>query len=290
VVVSVLPRVTDGQPSNVTVRGVGPRAFDVRGGIEISKGRRFTPGLNEIIVGERILQRVRGLALNGTVRIQKKDWTIVGLFRSRGGAFESEIWGDVDVMGPAFGRTGGCNALVVRLTDASTLAAFDREVRADPAMHLHVVQERKYYDDQAGPVANSLAVLAVFVSIVMGIGAVFGAMNTMYAIVAARTREIGTLRALGFRRRNILLSFVTESVFLALVGGLLGCVLAVPANGYTSGTGQTASFSEIAFAFRITPPIVGWALFFALLMGLFGGLLPAFRAARMPITKALRES
>jgi putative ABC transport system permease protein len=290
VVVMNLPRVTDGQPSNVTVRGVTPRAFAVRGGIDIVQGRSFTPGLDEIIVGERILTRVRGLSLGGTVHMQKRDWTIVGIFRSRGGAFESEIWGDYDVMGPAFQRTGGCNALVVRLADPSTLAAFDREVRNDPAMQLHVVQERKYYDDQAGTLATMIAVLAGFVSIVMGIGAAFGAMNTMYAIVAARTREIGTLRALGFPQGSILLSFVMESVVLALVGGVLGCLLGIPANGFTSGTGQTQSFSEVAFAFRVTPQILGLALTFAVVMGLVGGLLPALRAARLPITSALRES
>jgi putative ABC transport system permease protein len=288
VVVTSMPKKTDGQPANITVRGVTPRAFEVRGGLEITQGRTFQPGLYEVIVGERIRDRIRGLDLGSKVKIQKRDWEVVGLFRSKGGAFESEIWGDAEVMGPAFQRTGGSNALVVRLADPSTLAAFDREVRADPAMQLQVVQERKYYEDQAGPVANSLKYLALFVSLVMGIGAVFGAMNTMYAIVAARTREIGTLRALGFSRRSILFSFVTESVFLAMVGGALGCLLAVPANGYSTGTGQTSSFSEIAFAFHITPEIVATALGFAALMGLLGGLLPALRASRLPITSALR--
>jgi putative ABC transport system permease protein len=165
----------------------------------------------------------------------------------------------------------------------------DRFLRAQPQMQLQAVSERKYYEDQAGPLASILRNLASFVAFIMGVGAVFGAMNTMYAIVAARTREIGTLRALGFSRRAILTSFMIESVFLAFIGGVLGCLLAFPMNGFSTGTGQTQSFSEIAFAFRITPQIVLIGLGFAVLMGFIGGLLPALRGARRPITVALRE-
>jgi putative ABC transport system permease protein len=157
-------------------------------------------------------------------------------------------------------------------------------------MQLQAVSERKYYEDQAGPLAAILRNLATFVAFIMGVGAVFGAMNTMYAIVAARTREIGTLRALGFSRRAILSSFLIESVFLALVGGAVGCLLALPMNGFSTGTGQTQSFSEIAFAFRITPGIMLIGMTFAAVMGIVGGLLPAFRGARLPITTALREA
>jgi putative ABC transport system permease protein len=186
-------------------------------------------------------------------------------------------------------RTGGQNSLTVRLKDAGRLEAFDRDLEANPQMQVKMVQERRYYEDQAGPVAKSLLALAGFVAIVMGIGAVFGAMNTMYAIVAARTREIGTLRALGFPRRSILAAFLIESVFLALVGGVVGCLLAFPMNGFTTATGNTASFSEIAFAFRITPMTLVIGLGFAVVMGLLGGLLPSLRASRLPITSALRE-
>lgn len=290
VVVANLPKRADGEPTNVTVRGVTPRAYEVRGGIEVTRGRRFTPGLFEIMAGERIAERMRGLDVGAKVKIQKQEWQVVGLFTSRGGAFESEIWGDADVMGPAFQRTGGSNSLVLRLKDASTLPALDKEVRGNPQMQLRVVGERKYYEDQAGPVAGPLLALAIMVAVVMGIGAVFGAMNTMYAIVAARTREIGTLRALGFSRRSILLSFVMESVFLALVGGVLGCLLALPANGLTGASGNTAGFAELAWAFKVTPEIVMGGLIFAVLMGLLGGLMPALRAARLPITSALREA
>jgi putative ABC transport system permease protein len=289
VVVTMKPK-KDGEPTNITVRGVTPRAFEVRSGITMVEGRMFTPGLYEVIAGDKIAKRVQGLDIGSSVKLQKHEWKVVGIFSSRGGAFESEIWGDQEVMGVDFGRTGGSNALSVRLKPGTDVASLDRWIRSNPQMQLQAVSEKKYYDDQAGPLAKILRQLASFVAIIMGVGAVFGAMNTMYAIVAARTREIGTLRALGFSRRAILFSFVLESVTLALAGGAIGCLIAFPMNGYSTGTGQTQSFSEIAFAFRITPEIVTTALVFAVVMGLIGGLLPAFRAARLPITSALREA
>ena len=289
VIVTMKPK-KDGEPTNITVRGVTPRAFEVRGGIEVVEGRTFTPGLFEVIVGDKIAARVQGLSIGSKVKLQKREWEVVGTFTSQGGAFESEIWGDGEIMGPEFGRTGGTNAMSVRLREGADAAALDRWIKSNPQMQLQAVPERKYYDDQAGPLATILRQLATFVAMIMAVGAVFGAMNTMYAIVAARTREIGTLRALGFSRRAILFSFVVESAALALVGGALGCLLAFPMNGYSTGTGQTQSFSEIAFAFRITPEIVVSGLLFALVMGVVGGLLPAFRAARLPITSALREA
>jgi putative ABC transport system permease protein len=290
VIVGAMPRRSDGLQTNVTIRGVTPKAFEVRGGIEIEQGRNFQPGIDEIIVGQRIADRIRGLDLGATIPIQKHHWKIVGIFTSRGGAFESEIWGDFDAMAGPFRRQGGSNSLAVRLKDPSALESFDRWIRDDPEMQLQAVEERKYYEDQAGGLSATLLFLVAFVSIIMGIGAVFGAMNTMYAIVAARTREIGTLRALGFSRRSILFSFVVESVILAFAGGLFGCLLAFPINGFSTASGQTPSFSEVAFAFQITPNILGWGLVFATIMGFFGGLLPAFRGARLPITSALREA
>ena len=254
------------------------------------QGRKYTPGLDEVIVGEKLMDRIQGLQVGGTVKYQRKEFKIVGAFAADGGALESEIWGDYDVIGATFQRGAGSNSLVVRMKDPKDIPALDRWMQAQPNWQLRALPERKYYADQAGPVATPLKVLAFGVAIIMGIGAVFGAMNTMYAIVAARTREIGTLRALGFSRRSILLSFVLESVFLALVAGAIGCLLAFPMNGFSTGTGQTASFSEIAFAFRITPGIVTTGMIFALAMGFLGGLLPAWRGARMPITTALREA
>ena len=290
VIVMSLPKRADRQPTNVTLRGVSPRAFDVRGGIRVVEGRTFTPGLDEVIVGRKILERVAGLELGQTLKYERKDFKVVGVFEAEGPAFESEVWGDYATLGSQFQRGAGSNSLVLRMRDAADIPALDKWIKAQPQMQLRALSERKYYEDQAGNLARILRVLANSVALIMGVGAVFGAMNTMYAIVAARTREIGTLRALGFSRRAILFSFIVESVFLALIGGVIGCALAFPMNGFTTGTAQTDSFSEIAFAFRISPQIIATAMAFAALMGLIGGLLPSFRASRMPITSALREA
>ena len=290
VIIASKPKKTDNQPTNITMRGVTPEAFKVRNGIKLVEGRMFSPGLFEVIVGKRIADRVNGLNIGDVVKVQRKEFKVVGLFTADGSSFESEMWGDYNAMGPAVGRNGGCESLTVRLTNPGVLAAFDKDLRANPQMQVQADSERAYYENQAGGIATALKILAGFVGLVMGIGAVFGAMNTMYAIVAQRTREIGTLRALGFSRFSILASFVMESVLLALLGGILGCLLAVPMNGFTAGTGQTQSFSELAFAFKITPGIVLVGLIFAVLMGIVGGLLPAFRASQMPITNALREA
>jgi ABC-type antimicrobial peptide transport system permease subunit len=290
VVVIGLPKKESLEPINVTLRAVTPRAFEVRGDIDVVEGRLFTPGLDEVIVGRKLLDRIEGLGIGKPVKYQRKQFQIVGIFESDGNAFESEIWGDFDVLGAVFQRGAGSNSLVVRMKDPADIPALDQWIRAQPNLQLQAQEERKYYEDQAGPLATILRQLAGFVAAIMGIGAVFGAMNTMYAIVSARTREIGTLRALGFSRRAILAAFLIESVFLALIGGAVGCLLALPMNGYSTGTGQTQSFSELAFAFRITPEIMLTCMIFAAVMGVIGGLLPAFRGARLPITSALREA
>ncbi len=290
VVIASKPKKTDNQATNITLRGVTPEAFKVRTGINLVEGRMFSPGVFEVIAGKKISDRVKGLNVGDTIRVQRKEFKVVGLFTADGSSFESEMWGDYNALGPAVGRNGGCESLTVRLTNPAMLSGFDKDLRVNPQIQVQADSERVYYENQAGGVATALKILAAFVGIVMGIGAVFGAMNTMYAIVSQRTREIGTLRALGFSRFSILLSFVMESVLLAFVGGLLGCLIAIPMNGFTAGTGQTQSFSELAFAFKITPGIVIVGLSFAVLMGFVGGLLPAVRASQMPITKALREA
>jgi putative ABC transport system permease protein len=261
----------------------------VRGGIKIVQGRNFQPGIDEVIVGHKIMDRIRGLELNGTLRYEQKEFKIVGVFESEGQAFESEIWGDFDVLGAQFHRGAGSNSVVARMKNPADIPALNKWIRAQPQMQLQALSEKKYYADQAGSLATVLRVLAGAVALITGLGAVVGAMNTMNAIVAARTREIATLRALGFSRRSILFSFVLESILLAFVAGVLGCILAFPMNGFSTGTGQTQSFSEIAFAFRITPTVVLWGLGFAVLMGAVGGFLPALRAARLPIARAFRE-
>jgi len=290
VILTNRPRKSDNQPANVTFRIVSPMAFKVRNNVKIVEGRMFTPGLYEVIAGKKIADRVQGLDVGSTINVQRKDLKVVGLFTAEGGSFESEVWGDYDALASAIHRSGGCESVTLRLTDPKSLSGFDKDLRANPRVQLQMDSEPKYYENQAGPTASALLTLALLVSVVMGIGAVFGAMNTMYAIVAQRTREVGTLRALGFSRFSILVSFVLESVLLALIGGALGCLLAFTMNGYTAGTGNTQSFSELAFAFKITPPLLIFGISFAVVMGFIGGLLPAFRAAKMPIISALREA
>jgi putative ABC transport system permease protein len=277
----------DGVDVNVTVRGVTQTAFAVRTGIAVSEGRSFQPGLDEVIVGRKIFERIDGVAIGSSFKLQRRDWKVVGIFDAGGSAFESEIWGDVDVLGPAFNRSG-YHSVTLRMRDPSTIGALNADLEHDPRMQVQATEERKYYEDQAGVVSGQLLALAVFVAVVMGIGAVFGTMNTMYALVAARTREIGTLRALGFSRPGILTAFLIESMLLALVGGALGCLIALPANGITSAAGGS-NFSEIGFVFRIGGASLVVAMLLAVLMGVAGGVLPAVRAARMPITAALRD-
>lgn len=288
--VMALPRKADGRRTNVVIRSVTPQALQVRTGIRLIAGRLLTPGLDEVMVGRRIMERVRGLELGGVLRYRRKPLRIVGVFESEGAAFESEVWADFETMRAAFQRGTGSSSLVVRMQDEAQIAALDRWIRLQPSMPLRAVSERKYYEDQAGPVANTIKALGGLVAGVMGIGAVFAAMNTMYRIVASRTREIGTLRALGFSRHAILLSFVVESALLGLAGGVLGCLVASTVHGYATSTSNLQSFSEIAFAFRITPAILAASMGFALVMGVLGGLLPAVRAARRPIAAAVRET
>ena len=286
--VMALPRKSDGRRTNVVLRAVTPQAFLVRTGIHLTAGRRFTPGLDEVMVGRRIMDSVRGLELGGVLRYRRQQLRIVGVFESEGAAFESEIWGDFETT--LRSRRGpGSSSLVVRVEDPAQIAALDRWIRLQPNMPLRAVSERQYYQDQAGPVAKTIKALGGLVAVVMGIGAVFAAMNTMYRIVASRTREIGTLRAVGFSRRAILSSFVVESALLGIAGGALGCLVASTLHGYSTSTSNLQSFSEVAFAFRITPTIVASSMGFALAMGVLGGLLPAARAARLPIAAAVRE-
>jgi ABC-type lipoprotein release transport system permease subunit len=287
VVVASLTRKIDGGEVNVLIRGVSRETLDVRGGVRMVRGRLFSPGLTEVIVGARTCERF-GLDLGSKVPLGSQDWDVVGVFDSEGSSFESEIWGDISAMSDPLRRQGAYQTIVVRLADPLDLASFKAQYENNPQVQVAIGQERRFYEDQAGPTSGALMGLAIFVSVLMGIGAVFGAMNTMYAIVASRTREIGTLRALGFSRRSILVAFMTESTILALVGGGLGCILALPANGVTAAT-SGSNFSELAFAFRVTPPALGAGLGFAVIMGLIGGFLPAFRAARLPITGALRD-
>jgi putative ABC transport system permease protein len=283
-----LPRVSDNQPANVPARGVGPKAFEVRDTLRFVEGRRFTPGTREINTGRLAMGRFKGLTLGSDVRFGSTTWTVVGIFTADDASFESELWGDVDLMMPAFQRNG-YQSMTVKLADPSMFDAFKAAVEGDPRLYLQPQREQDYYAEQSRALTTVIRVFGTFVTLILAIGAVFGAMNTMYAAVAYRTREIGTLRALGFSRFRIVTAFLAESIALATVGGILGCILALPVHGLSTGTTNFSSFSEVAFKFRITPGLLVGGLMFSALMGAVGGLLPAIRAARIPVARALRE-
>ena len=289
VAVVAIPRRSDGQLSNVGIRGVTPAAFNVRSGVAIVEGRRAQPELFEVIVGKQAQKRIRGLDIGSRVSLMKREFDVVGVFSAEGGSFESEIWGDYDAMASAFNRSGTANSLTVRLADPSSLPSFAKQLEANLQYPLALTGERQYYEDQAGPLSRFVGGLAAFVAVVMGIGAIFAAMNTMYAIIAHRTREVGTLRALGFSRTTVLVAFVLEGFFLAMMGGVIGCLLSSLMNGLSTSS-TTASMSEIVFAFRVTPTDLGYGLLFAATMGVIGSLLPASRAALLPIVTALRDA
>jgi putative ABC transport system permease protein len=274
--------------SNMTVRGVDPASFALHGPIEIVEGRDFTFGTDEIIVGRRIAKRFANCAVGDRIRFQTREFQVVGHFAAHGSGFESEIWGDAAVMAPAMNREGVFQTVTVRLRDPSRFSTFQQSVETDPRLQVQAQREREFYDEQSELLTNLIRFLGVFITIIMALGAVFGAMNTMYAAVASRTREVATLVVLGFGPLAILVSFLIESVFVALIGGVLGCIFALPVNGITTSTTNFQSFSEVAFAFRITPQAMVAGLVCAALMGVVGGFLPAIRAARQKPAVSLR--
>ena len=284
-----LPRRSDGRRTNVVVRSITPDGMKVRSGITLTSGRLFRPGFEEVVVGRRIRERLLDLEVGGVLKYGRKRFQIVGEFESQGAAFESEIWGDFDAMRTTLDRPPGSKSVIIRLKGPAEIEALDRWLRLQNELTLRAIPELKYYEDQAGTVTATIKGLGGLLGLVMGVGAVFAAMNTMYRVVASRTREIGTLRAIGFSRRAILASFVAESAVLGLAGGALGCLAALTFNGYSTSTSNLQSFSEVAFAFRLTPEILASGMAFALAMGVLGGLLPAARAARLPIAAAVRE-
>ena len=288
VVIISLPRQSDNKPANVPLRGVGPRAFEIRNTLEFVEGRRLTPGLREINVGKQAVGRFKGLTLGSDVKFGATTWKVVGIFTADDAAFESEIWGDVDRMMPAFQRDG-YQSMTLKLADRSMFDSFAAAIESDPRLLLKPQREQDYYAEQSRGLTTVIRVFGVFVTLILSIGAMFGAMNTMYAAVAYRTREIGTLRALGFSRFRIVTAFLAESIALAVVGGVVGCILALPVHGLSTGTTNFTSFSEVAFKFRITPALMAGGLLFSAVMGAVGGLLPAIRAARIPVARALRE-
>ena len=275
------------QGSNVTIRGVSPMSFNLRSGFQTVAGRVFQPGLTEAVVSKRIAERFQGLEIGDKFRIQTTDYTVVGLFDSAGKAFESEIWVDVNSLASATKREN-YSSVLLRAKDANALTALTKRITDDPKLHLKALAERTFYEDQQGTASGALKGLAVFISFIMAVGAGFAGMNTMYAAVARRTKEIGTLRVLGFSRLSVLIAFLIESISIALLGAAIGIVLALPLNLVSTGTSNFVTFSEIAFNFKVTPDLMILALLFGGIIGFVGSLLPSIRASRYKIVDALR--
>ena len=268
--------------------GSGPNVVQVALRISsVQTADFFRSGLTEAVVSKRIAERFQGLDIGDKFRIQTTDYTVVGLFDSAGKAFESEIWVDANSLASTTNRPSFSSALV-RVKDQNALTALSKRITDDPKLHLKAVSERVFYEDQQGVASGALKGLAVFVSLIMAVGAGFAGMNTMYAAVARRTKEIGTLRVLGFKRRSILIAFLLESVSIALIGAVIGILLALPLNFVSTGTSNWVTFSEIAFNFRVTPDLMIAALIFGAIIGFVGSLLPSIRAARFKIVDALR--
>ena len=281
------PRKGMSQGSNVTVRGVGPMSFKLRSGFKIIAGREFQPGQTEAVVSKRIAERFQGLDIGDRFRIQTTDYTVVGLFDSAGKAFESEIWVDNNSLASTTKRPD-YSSVLLRAKDQRALTALTDRITNDRKLHLKAVSERVFYEDQQGATSGALKGLAVFISFIMAVGAGFAGMNTMYAAVARRTKEIGTLRVLGFSRLSILAAFLLESVAIAVIGAVIGILLALPLNFVSTGTSNWVTFSEIAFNFRVTFDLMIFALVFGAVIGLIGSLLPSIRASRYKIVDALR--
>lgn len=280
---------SDGQGgANVLVRGMGPMGMALRPGIKIVEGRMFQPGLHECVVSRRIAARFANCQVGQTYSTGKTRWKVVGIFDAQKTAYDSEIWTDADEARDVFKRNF-YGSMLLRPENDVQCASLVARMEADRNLQVRVLRESEYYKEQTKS-AGPLQFLANLLAIIMSIGAAFSAMNTMYASVGARTREIGTLRVLGFRRREIYATFLLESVLLSLVGGAIGCLLALPLNGVATGTFSPTSFAEIAFEFRITPMLLGQGMLFALIMGILGGLLPARVAARRPVLDALRSA
>lgn len=289
VVIAALPLRASGTDANVQMRGVSHRVVGVRSNVRIVEGRFLEPGVYEIVVGRNATVAYAGLDLGARVRIGPGTWTVVGIFDGGGSAFDSEIWADADVLNVNYQRPKGVfQSVTARLASAEDYAAFQEVVTHDPRLRVQAVREPDYYESQSQVVTTLITVLGGLVAIVMGLGAVLAGLNTMYSAVADRAREIAVLRALGFRRRSIVVSFLFESMAISLAGGILGCLLVLPVNGVTTGTINWQTFSHLSFAFRITPDLLGLGLVFAVVIGVLGGLPPSVRAARANVALSLR--
>ncbi|MBZ0158948.1 ABC transporter permease [Candidatus Methylomirabilis sp.] len=289
VVLITQPKRGTGVPTNVTVRGVGAQGLALRPQVRVISGRMFRPGSTEITVGRSIAERFDGTGIGEQLRFGGRHWTVVGVFDAGGSAFDSEVWGDGEQMIQAFRRTA-FSSVAARLADPSQFDALKRRLESDPRLTLDVKRERTFYEEQSQVMSNFISYLGLTLSVIFSVGAMIGAMITMYAAVATRTSEIGALRALGFQRRSILVAFLAEALVLGLVGWIVGLAFASAMQLVQISTMNWQSFSELAFRFTLTSEIVGKSLVFALVMGLVGGFLPAVRAARLKIVDALRAA
>jgi putative ABC transport system permease protein len=289
-VVVDLPKRSTGTDANVPLRGVQPAAFAVRKSFKILTGRLFEPGRNEIIVGRGAADQFAGLDLGRTLRWGENQWTVVGTFSDGGSLSESEIWTDARVLQPAYRRGNLFQSVHALLQSPAAFTGFKDALTADPRLDVKVVRESEYYAEQSQALTLLVRSLGGFITVLMALGAIFGALNTMYNAVASRTREIATLRALGFGRGPVVFSILGESLVISLLGALIGGAVAYFGfNGFQTSTLNWQSFSQVAFAFKVTPSLLVAGIVIALAIGLIGGLLPALRAARLPVATALRE-
>jgi len=289
VVIINLPKRSSDKPSNITIRGIGEFSLVLRPQVKLVEGRMPRPGSTEVIAGESVAKRFRGAGLDEKIHFAMQDWTVVGIFDAGKTGYSSEIWGDVDQLMQAFRRPAYSSELF-KLRDPSEFQKIKERIEGDSRLTLEAKRETKYYADQSEMMAKFLRILGISLTIIFSLGAMIGAMITMYAAVANRTAEIGTLRALGFQRRNILLAFLIESMLLGLSGGLIGLLFASCLQFITISTVNWQTFSELAFSFSLTGEIIITSLIFSLVMGFVGGVLPAVRASRMNIVEALRAS
>ena len=290
-VVINVPKRSTGTDANVPLRGVQAKALEVRGTLKIVEGRMFEPGRNEVIVGRAAQREFRGLDLGTTNRWGQNDWTVVGIFEDGGSVVESEIWSDVAVLQPAYNRGNFFQSVRAKLTSKEEFQTFKDAITTDPRLDVQVDTERDYFAGQSKGLTAIITGLGTIIAVLMGFGAVFGALNTMYSAVSARTREIATLRAIGFRSAPVVVSVLAESLVLSLVGGVLGAIAAYFGfDGFQAATLNWQSFSQVAFKFAVTPKLLAIGISYAMIMGLIGGLFPAIRAARLPVTAALREA
>lgn len=290
VIVAPIPLISTGTDANVQIRGVSKNVLEIRRQIKVVEGRMFTPGLAELVVGKNANKSYSGLTVGNTISLGSVRWNIVGIFDAGGSSFDSEVWADAHLLGPAYNRGENFfQSVTVRLASPDSLKQVQDALTADPRLNVDVTREIDYYSKQSNRLTLLITILGGLVAAIMAIGAVFGALNTMYSAVSERGREIATMRALGFGGPAVIFSFVLEALLISFVGGVLGCLAVLRLNGYTTGAMNLQTFSHVAFAFMITPELLIQGIVFALAMGVLGGLFPAIRAASLPISHALRE-